>query len=157
MNESLIYLDTPTLLLLSAVIFLILLIIRLEIKMRRLLKGKNGRSLESSIITLINGQRDMSKFRRDTEKYLEKMENRVNTSVRAVETVRFNPFKGNGEGGNQSFATTFIDEKGDGVILSSIFARDRMSIFAKPVVKFNSTYDLTAEEKHAIAKAKEKI
>ena len=67
--------------------------------------------------------------------------------------MRFNPFKGTGGGGNQSFAIALTDEKGDGVILSSLHARDRISIFAKAVQSGKSELGLTDEETTALTKA----
>jgi len=42
------------------------------------------------------------------------------------------------------------------VVLSSLYARDRMSIFAKPVKNNKSEYELTEEEKEALKKAEVK-
>ena len=83
------------------------------------------------------------------------MNRRLRKSIRGVETVRFNPFPD--QGSNQSFAIGMVDETGDGVVLSSLYARERMSIFAKPVKGGKSEYELTEEEKEALWKAKEKI
>ena len=71
-----------------------------------------------------------------------------------MHTVRFNPFKGTGAGGNQSFATALLNENGDGVVLSSLYSRERVSVYAKPVQKFSSEYELSGEEKQAIKSAK---
>jgi hypothetical protein len=91
------------------------------------------------------------------EGYLHIVEERLKKSIRGVETVRFNPFKGTGDGGNQSFATALIDEEGNGVVISSIFARDRTSIFSKPIYKYVSSHELSEEELEAITKAKAKM
>jgi len=47
-----------------------------------------------------------------------------------------------------------LDEEGNGVVLSSLYSRERMSIFAKPIKGGRSEYDLTAEEKEALNKAR---
>jgi len=85
------------------------------------------------------------------------VEKRLNQSVRGVGTVRFNPFRGTGDGGNQSFASAFIDEKGDGVVFSTLYSRERMSVFAKPLTGGKSEYELTGEERRAIQKAREQM
>jgi len=156
MTDLLMYIN-PTIVVLSTGIFLLIVwIVRLELKMGQLLRGKNGKSLEGSILSLIENQKDMNQFRTEMESYLEKVEKRLKKSVRGVDTIRFNPFKGAG-GGNQSFATAFINEEGTGVILSSIYSRDRMSVFAKPLDGFTSPFDLSNEEKAALKKAKAKM
>ncbi len=85
------------------------------------------------------------------------MNTKISRSAQSIETVRFNPFKGTGSGGNQSFATAILNENGDGVILSSLYSSDRVSIFAKPILKLESTYELTEEEIQALHAAATKL
>lgn len=141
---------------LGGLVLLLLWNIRLEIKIHRLLAGKNGSSLEDSIVGLGKRQEIVEQFKREMENYLTNVEKRLRGAVRGVGTVRFNPFKGDGSGGNQSFATALLTEEGDGVILSSLYARDRVSVFAKPIVKHTSPHELTEEENAALEDAKKK-
>jgi len=135
--------------------FVILLIwnIRLEVKMSRLLRGKKARSLEGTINNLGKEVNVLHEFTQNMEEYLTSVEKRLQNSTQGISTVRFNPFKGTGGGGNQSFATAFINENGDGVVISSLYSRERVSVFAKPIEKLKSEYELTKEEKEAIKKA----
>jgi hypothetical protein len=77
--------------------------------------------------------------------------------VQSVETLRFNAFRGSGSGGNQSFASAFLNENGDGLVISTLYSSDRMSIFAKPVTKFTPAFELTEEEKDVLDGAKNKL
>ena len=77
--------------------------------------------------------------------------------MRGVGTVRFNPFKGTGDGGHQSFATAFLDETGNGIVLSTLYIRDRVGIYAKPLKKGRSEYELTGEERKAIEEARKQL
>jgi hypothetical protein len=61
------------------------------------------------------------------------------------------------DGGNQSFSTSFVNENGDGVVISSMYSRDRISIFAKPINKFKSQFETTEEEKQVIERAKKDL
>ncbi len=65
--------------------------------------------------------------------------------------VRFNPFADTG--GDQSFAMALLDENDDGVVLSSLHARDATRVYAKPVEKGKSRYQLTDEEKQVLSNA----
>lgn len=135
----------------AIILALLALIVRLELRLNRLLKGKKGADLEDAISTL----------HKDTERIREKvieiigviqdLDNRLKKSIRRVETVRFNPFRG--EGGNQSFATALLDDTGDGVVISSLYSRDKVGIYAKPIKRLNSEHELTKEEKEAITRA----
>jgi len=132
-------------------------LVRLEIKMRRLLKGKDAKSLEDTILHNVESIKQMRVFQKEAVNYFENIENRLSRSIQSVETIRFNPFKGTGDGGSQSFSTSFLNENGDGVVISSLYSRDRISIFSKPLEKFESTFELTDEEKGIVKSAKEKV
>ena len=131
-------------------------IIRLEIKLKKLLGSKNG-SLDDAISTLRSDDEAFKKHVEKTLKELEIINKKLKKTISGNETVRFNPFKGDGSGSNQSFATALINSDGDGVIISSIYSRDHLSVFSKPVKNLESEYELTPEEKSALQKAKESI
>ena len=136
------------------VLILIVLIVHLEVRVHRLLVGKNAKSLEDTVLHIKKGLEEGEEFQREMEKYLTLVERRLARSTRAVETVRFNAFKGIGAGGNMSFATAYLNEKGDGVVISTLNARERLGIFAKPLKNFTSEFELSPEEEEAISKAK---
>jgi hypothetical protein len=46
-----------------------------------------------------------------------------------------------------------MNDEGNGVIMSSLYARDRMSIFAKPIVNGKSEFELSSEEKDVLDKS----
>jgi hypothetical protein len=49
---------------------------------------------------------------------------------------------------------SFLNDEGDGVIISSLYARDRMSIFAKPIKGGKSEFELSTEEQEVLQKSK---
>lgn len=132
-------------------------VIRLERRLKRLLAGKDGHSLEHSITNAHEAIRDLQEFRKDSIAYYKDIEGRLGRSIQAVETIRFNPFKGTGEGGYQSFSTAFVSEKGNGVVLSSLYSRERVSVFSKPLEKFHSTFELTEEEQEVLKQAQKNL
>ena len=136
---------------------LLVLVIHLEIKVHRLLSGKDGKSLEDSILNIKSGLAEQDAYQKEMRVYLTSVEKRLSRSIRGVDTVRFNAFKGTGSGGTQSFATAYINEKGDGVVISSLSARDRTGIFAKPLKAYKSEFELSPEELEAVAKAKSNL
>jgi len=141
----------------SAIILLLLFwIIRLEIKLRKLLGGKNG-TLDDAISILRKDTDILKKHAQETTEELEIVDKKLKKTISGNETVRFNPFKGNGSGSNQSFATALVNSEGDGVVISSIYSRDHLSVFSKPVKNSSSEYELTPEEKTALQKAEESI
>ncbi|PIQ68791.1 MAG: hypothetical protein COV91_02305 [Candidatus Taylorbacteria bacterium CG11_big_fil_rev_8_21_14_0_20_46_11] len=149
---------TVALSILCAIILITLsLVIHLTIRLNRLVRGKNAKSLEKVILQNASAIEDSKQFRKEMEVYLTSVESRLKQSIRGLSTIRFNPFKGTGDGGNQSFATAFLDEEKHGIVISTINTRERMSIFAKPITNGKSEYELTEEEQRAIKQAKERM
>lgn len=144
-------------LVLGLIVVLVIWIIRLEVRLKKFLSGKDGKNLEDAMNRLQQNVEELGHFRDESIEYLKLIEVRLKRSVQAVETIRFNPFKGTGSGGNQSFSTALLNEKGDGVVLSSLHSRDHVSVFSKPVKKFASEFEMTAEEKTIVKGAKESL
>ena len=125
--------------------------INTERRLKRFFLGKKGKDLEESIEAILENIEILKKSKENTEKELAVLRAKLRKSIRGVETIRFNPFPD--QGSNQSFAIGMLNEDGDGVVLSSLYSRDRMSVFAKPVKNKKSEYELSAEEKEAIRNA----
>lgn len=143
--------------LLALVLILLVIVVWLNFRIKRMLKGVGVKNIEEAILNINQQLEDFEDFQIGSEKYLTTVEERLRKSVQAVETVRFNPFKGTGTGGNQSFAMTLLNEEGDGVVLSSLYSSDRVSLFAKPLEAFKSSYELSGEEKDTLDKAKNAV
>ena len=142
------YLSVAAFVLVVAALFFIITINR---RLERLALGRTG-SLEESIQILSRNMKETRAFRADLEVYLKNVEARLKTTVRGVGVIRFNPFK-DLAGGNQSFAIALLDEKHSGVVFSALYARDRVSVYAKPIESGKSTFTLTEEEHDAVTKA----
>lgn len=145
-SENLIFIIVTTAVL---VIFLIFWLLRIERRLKRLLGGEKI-NIENAITQNHKKIKDLENFRNNTENLLNNLEKRLKRGVRAIKTVRFNPFKGTGGGGNQSFSSAFIDEEGSGVVMTGLYHRERISVFAKPLKNFNSEFELSEEERMAL-------
>jgi hypothetical protein len=135
----------------------IAIIIHLEIRIKNLLGGTDAKNIEEGMKTLKEEIKAMQAFSEKASAHFFNIEKRLRKSVQNIETIRFNPFKGTGSGGNQSFSTSFLNEHGDGVVISSLHSRDRISIFSKPIKNFNSEYEMSDEEKEVVKKSKSEI
>jgi hypothetical protein len=138
------------------ILVLFIWIIWLQNKLGKLLIGKS-KNLDESFGQLENEILELKNFRNTAESTFRNHDSRLKKTVTGLETIRFNPFKGDGSGGNQSFATAFLNEEKNGVIISSMYSRDHVSIFSKPIKDFKSEYELTNEEREALTKAKNSI
>jgi hypothetical protein len=149
--------DILIMILIGLVVALAAGLIRLEVKLRRLCRGAQGKDLEASMNGLGDKVEALQKFEGESKSYFKNIERRLRRSAQAVDVVRFNAFKGDGLGGNQSFATAVLDENGDGAVISSLYSRDRVSVFSKPIRKFAGEIELSQEESEAVARAKSRL
>lgn len=134
-----------------ALVIVIAWLIRFELRLKKFWRGHKGADLEEIIANigheLVRLHKEVGKLNsRQAE-----MNGRLRKSVQKVHTVRFNPFRD--QGGNQSFATCFLNEEGNGVVFSSLYSRDKVSVYAKPIQGMSSEYELSIEEKEALKEA----
>ncbi|PIR46712.1 MAG: hypothetical protein COV07_02850 [Candidatus Vogelbacteria bacterium CG10_big_fil_rev_8_21_14_0_10_45_14] len=123
-----------------------------ELRLRKFFAGKSARSLEDSLGAILRHMGQVGDEMQKQGEILEKHDERLKTAVRFVESERFNPWEGTGEGGSQSFATVFADEGGSGFVLSTLYTRERVSVYGKPLKKWTSEFPLSKEEKTVIDK-----
>lgn len=138
------------------VVALVIWVAVLHKRLRNLL-GDNAQSIEEGIKHINTRLAEAERFQKESTEYLRAIELRVRRSLQTSDTVRFNPFKGTGAGGNQSFATAFVNENGDGVVISSLYSRERVSVFSKPVKEFKPVYELSEEEAGVVRQAEQAL
>ena len=127
-------------------------IFKTESRLKKVFLGKKAKDLEDTIVMLKSEIDELKKSKEVFEKEIILINSKLKKSVRGLETLRFNPFPD--QGSNQSFAVSMLNEEGDGLVFSSLYARERMSVFAKPIKNGKSEYELTEEEKEVLQKAK---
>lgn len=132
-------------------IFLLIRLFILDKRLSNLLSGKHGGDLEGVIDEFVKTARRLDERTKLIAKEIDSINERLAKAIQRVHTVRYNPFKD--QGGNQSFATCFMDENGDGLVISSLYSRDKVSVYAKPLIDGKSEYELSQEEKESIDKA----
>ena len=126
-------------------------ILIIEIRLKRIFSGFKAKNMESLIAELTKKTKELEEERKKTELQITSIDKRLAQSIRNIETVRFNPFPQ--VGGNQSFAMSLLNDEGNGVVISSLYARDRTSLFAKPIKAGQSEFELTKEEKNVLKKS----
>lgn len=132
----------------------ILTIIKLRKESQRItsfFKGKRVEDLEGVILEILKRQKTTKE---EIEKILEKIECLDKIALRSVQkigVIRFNPFEN--IGGNQSFSMALLDQKDNGVVISSYHGREGTRVYAKPISHGESEHPLTKEEERAIKEA----
>lgn len=137
----------------GATAVLSLLVIRLEWKLRKILRGGKTERLDETLGSIERELKFLQSFRNEAAARLRSAEERLMRTIQGIGLVRFYPFKGGGEGGNQSFALSLIDPEGDGIVVSSLSTRDRLILFTKPVSQFKPESALSEEERESLEKA----
>ncbi len=134
-------------------VFLLLIfwILSIELRLKKIFRGKKAKDLEGIMADISNEIKTLHASKEEMEKYLETVERRVKESIQNVGMIRFNPFENSGS--NQSFAIALLNEKGSGVVISSLYSREKVNVYAKPINNYQSKYALSKEEKDAIAKS----
>jgi hypothetical protein len=87
----------------------------------------------------------------DVDVDLEELRAVMAHAVQRVGMVRFDAFED--MGGKLSFSAALLDGEGSGIVLSSISSRSDSRVYAKPVERGSSRYNLSGEEEEAIRRA----
>ncbi len=144
-----------------AFIFLIWLIwltirIRKATKYLQILKRESGKpSVVDSVNKLLEKTEALEDFLADVSSNVEQLKLKLESAIVGVSLVRYNPFKDTG--GNLSFSLALLDEKGKGVVITSLNSRTDSRFYCKPISGFSSEVPLSDEEKEAIKNAAEKL
>ncbi len=72
-------------------------------------------------------------------------------SAQRIALVRYDAFED--MGGKLSYSAALLDDNGNGIILTSIYARNENRTYAKPVVEGRSTHTLSREEEESLRRA----
>lgn len=151
------YIEAEPVLAALGVLLIILLIVTISLSVRvsRLTKGSDGKSLESTIKALGDRTSTLESYARKNQQAVSSIEVRLARAIQGVAVERFDPFQN--AGGQQSFSAAFLNEHGDGIIVSGIHSRDQVRVYAKPMKDFKSEHELSDEETKAVSQAKKRI
>ncbi|MDZ7611158.1 MAG: DUF4446 family protein [Candidatus Moranbacteria bacterium] len=115
-----------------------------------LFNGKKAKDLEKIILENKNNIKKISDETEDLYSITSKINQHSLKSIHKMGLIRFNPFRE--IGGDQSFSLALLDDEDTGAVLSSLYSREGVRIYAKSVQKGQPVkYPLTEEEKQAIS------
>lgn len=135
--------------LVAALVALIISIL-VQIRMSRIFRSANTPDIERLLKLHSKTLEDFIRFKAESTGYMKLLDDRIKKKTMSASTLRFNPFQGEGTGGNQSFSVGLADEEGNGVVITSMHTRERTNVFAKPIKNWQSEYELSEEEKKVI-------
>ncbi len=115
---------------------------------RSLVSDSEGKSLQQLLDAHLGRVVEVGTRLEELAKLHEVLELRSRGSLQHIGMVRFNPFEDTGS--DQSFAIALLDDRRDGIVLSSLHGRGQTRVFAKPVEAGESKHTLSDEEAQAI-------
>lgn len=136
------------------VIFLFKSIGNLENKYRRLMRGTNGKNIESILNTKLDEIEEANKNCKNAVKEMNIIKEDMKNCTQKVAMVRYKAFED--VGSDLSFSIALLDGNNDGVIITGIYSRQESTTYAKPIDKGISRYDLSEEEIHVLNEAMNK-
>jgi Protein of unknown function (DUF4446) len=138
-------------LLLLAVLALGLRLARIRRTYAQVLDGVPHGDLLAAVSRQIQSVRDLQRTTELIGRETAQLRQRVSSAVRTVGFARYDAFPD--VGGQLSFSTALLDEAGDGVVLTTINGRTNSRSYAKAVKGGRSDYQLSNDERAAIAMA----
>lgn len=117
--------------------------------MSKLGNGENVEKILSEYLKIVD---EMDKKIKKQEEQLNRLETNLKKCVQKVGIVRYNAYGDTGS--DLSFTLALMDAEENGVVINGLYSRECSSIFAKPLAKGETKYNLSAEEIQAIDIAK---
>ena len=116
-----------------------------------LMRGPSGVDLEGILMNYAMSVKDMEQSAQDIKKEQVEIRERLAECVHNPELYRFNAF--DNMGSDLSFSMSLVNRKGDGVVITSLYGRNEIRLYAKPLQNGTSDYILSDEEKTVISKS----
>lgn len=113
--------------------------------MSKLGEGDKVERILSEYLKIVNETSDKLK---EDEKKISVLESNLKKCVQKVGLIRYNAYGDTGS--DLSFTMALMDANDNGVVVNGLYSRESSSIFAKPLVKGDTKYNLSAEEIQAI-------
>jgi hypothetical protein len=129
-------------------VFTLVLHLILYFRLKKLFKGGKGQNIDDIMVAYRVAIEDIYENLDKTKEIIDNHESRIKKAVTTPKTIRFNAW--GDMSGAQSFTTKITDEEGNGVIMSTLYAREKTSIFAKPINNWSAEQELSDEEKELL-------
>lgn len=115
----------------------------------RLTAGITKSGLKDVLEAILTSHRQSQKKINDIEEVLRQVSREGKRHIARIGVVRFNPF--HDTGGSQSFTMAFLDSEDNGVVMTSLFARNGHRWYVKEVrAGTGKDFELSKEEQSAI-------
>lgn len=118
---------------------------------KKMMTGVDGANLERMMIGCIDNTKAVADENAKLWEENKAIKELLSKALTKVAIVRFRAFEDMGS--DLSYAVAMLDSHNNGVVLSSIFAREDSRSYAKPIINGTSSYPMTSEEEEALRQA----
>ena len=115
------------------------------------MRGKDGKTLEKSILAKFDELEDLSALVKKHSADIKDIHRRMSSHYQKIGIVKYDAFLE--MGGNLSFALTMLDEKDNGWILNVMRSQEGCYTYVKEIVKGESFIELSEEEAESLERA----
>jgi len=143
-----------TVILLTTTIILLVKVRTLTKKYKAFMKGSDGHTLESTILTRF---KEIDILKEESKYTSEKLNIACETLITAYQKIgiiKYDAFKE--MGGKLSFSLCLLDDENNGFVLTSMHTREGCYTYVKEIIKGESFVILSTEERRALEEAKNK-
>jgi hypothetical protein len=127
--------------------------VRIRRRLMRLTQGSSGTdSLEAALAAAQQEARAASERVAAMESRLKAAEEELSYAITRVGMVRFNPFMDTGA--DLSFSMALLNQRANGVVLTGLWGRDEVRVYAKQIEDGKSAHVLSQEERQAMELAR---
>ena len=138
--------------LLLLVLYLLSAVSSLKSRYNTMMVGEeSGTSIEKMLLDHIAETRQVAEENAKLREENARIDALLQTALTRVGVVRFSAFQDMGS--DLSYAVALLDAENNGVVFSSIFAREDSRTYVKPIEGGQSKYTMTKEEEQAVKDA----
>ena len=143
-----------------SLVLLILVIIQmiqigsLKKKYKKFMGGKDVKSLESKLETIMNDNKYIIDLSNENKKNIREINKEMEFSFNKVGIVKYDAF--NQMGGKLSFSLALLNERNNGFVMNSVHSTEGCYTYIKEIKAGICDLDLSKDEKEALAEAMKK-
>ena len=135
-------------LLLLAGIFTALRLRRLNLRINALVRGAEGHNLEQTLTAHLDKVEQTQRQMTALEQAVAALQAQMPGCLQRVHLLRYDAFED--VGGEQSFSLALLNAQGDGLVLSSVYSRMDVRVYAKAIQDGKPSHGLSQEEERLL-------
>ena len=124
---------------------------RLRVSYQSFMRGKDGKSLEESILDRLEEMDELSEATMKNRAEIRKINEKLLSNFQKVGILKYDAF--HEMGGKLSFVLTLLDGNNSGYIINSVHSREGCYNYIKEIVNGESYIELSEEEMESLQKA----